>query len=156
MEQVHARASEQMPNQASLLLKQLSDVDRGPRGLRDLWKNAQQAVPDSVEKAFLEAGFGVWLAYICTKRGAENKEKFLGKAACRDLVASLEKQPSEYLNSLAAAVARGIGPDIETKVKEIEGRIDTNMSQQSNKRQRERVAECFNIILLIPLRHGRI
>ncbi|KAK3371260.1 hypothetical protein B0T24DRAFT_312457 [Lasiosphaeria ovina] len=110
--------------QVSLLLKRLSASARGPKGLADLWKKAPQAAANSAENVFLEAGFGAWLAYTCTKRATENKEKFNGKAACCHLVADLGKQPLEYLRSLAAAVEREIDAPTKVKVKEIKTRID--------------------------------
>ncbi|KAK5654707.1 hypothetical protein OQA88_7031 [Cercophora sp. LCS_1] len=121
-----------MEEQAALLLEQLSNADRGPKGLRDLWMQAQQPTASPPERILVETGgFGAWFAYICAKRGSEIRSHFAGKAACRDLVADLENRPADYLRRLATAVASGIDPAVKERV----GKLQP-ISQQPSKRRR--------------------
>ncbi|KAK4243365.1 hypothetical protein C7999DRAFT_44813 [Corynascus novoguineensis] len=120
-----------MEEQASLLLEQIGNTDRGPKGLRDLWMQAQQSAEGSLERIlFEEGGFESWFAYICAKRGSEIRSHFVGKAACRNLVADLESRPADYLRQLATIVASRINPATKERV----GKLRP-MSQQPNKRR---------------------
>jgi hypothetical protein len=125
-----------MEEQASLLLERLErlgNAARGPKGLSDLWKQAQQSAEGSPEQILLAAGgFEVWFAYICAKHGSEIRSKFAGKAACRNLVADLENRPPGYLRQLATKVANRIEPAVRGKVGQLRP-----MSQQPNKRRRK-------------------
>ncbi|KAK4096895.1 hypothetical protein N658DRAFT_435146 [Parathielavia hyrcaniae] len=118
-----------MEEQVSLLLEQIGNADRGPKGLRHLWMQAQQSAEGSPERILLEeGGFEAWFAYICAKRGSEIRSHFAGKAACRDLVADLKTRPADYLRRLAKAVTNGIDPAVKERV----GKL---MSQRPHKRR---------------------
>jgi len=134
--------SELRADHITLLLNQISNLDRGPKGLKTAWaqRAAQGAGGSSTAQILLEAGgFGVWLAFTCAKLGAEKGSRFAGKAACRDLVADLAARSPGYLKLLATSVRGRIDPAVCAKVEKLrKTRIETrtgNMSQP-NKRGR--------------------
>ena len=132
-------------SQVVLLLNNLQNFERGPKGLADSWRETQQAAEDSVERVLLkEGGFPVWFAHYVAKNDAAKSSRFAGKAAIRNLIADLEDQPLEHLKLLAATVASQIDSATLAKVEQVRRtRIEfqtKNMSQNSNKRPREYAA----------------
>lgn len=128
---------------ATLLLKQLKEYRRAPRGLLQSWQEIQQVCGKSVAKIFLEEGqFPTWFAYFLFKSAAENQCHFTGKADYRRLIADLEGASTEENQALAREVAGRIEPDLREKVERLRRKVielsgHGDMSPKQSKRRRE-------------------
>ena len=145
---VDASANDSLSEQVALLLRQLQNYKRAPKGFLKSWQETQQADENSTARIFLNEGkFPAWFAYALLKNAAEVQYHFLGKADCNRLIVDLELESATSRKLLAARVAAAIEPELRNKVdslheKRIKPLRKDQMCQLSNKRRRQYYAMC--------------
>lgn len=116
-----------------VLHDRLKEVDRGPKGLLDAWRNA--AGDDQTGAIFRESGgFFAWLGYFLTKNAATVRYHFNGKAACARLIPVLEEKSVDYRQSLAKHLVATISDETRLNIDRL---YNARIMQGQNKRQRK-------------------
>ncbi|KJZ68997.1 hypothetical protein HIM_11613 [Hirsutella minnesotensis 3608] len=141
-------------SRVALLVNQLRNYERAPKGFMKSWQETQRAEACSTARIFLDEGeFPAWFAYFLTKNAAETQYHFHGKADCSRFITDLETECFASRKLLAAQVAAAIGPELAQKINSLyDRRIKPlqNGSMVHNSKKRRYRDDCPSPSLATP------
>ena len=140
---VRSAASRETLLNATAFLIRIEERTRLPNGYKKFWQTLQDAGRDSTPKIFYNiGGFVAWIAYIATKKAAEDKSRFKGKSDLATLMNELETKSTEYRKALAGAITNGADPEVAKRIQDLCKRLisksPTRESSQQHKKRRKR------------------
>lgn len=99
----------------SWLFEWVARRSRRPKGLHAEWKKTKGLDDSSLEKIF-RIDFVTWVVYYNAKSKATMTRSYDGRAALRERLEQLGKEPIDRQKEIAQKVRQQINPELENKI----------------------------------------